>query len=461
MFPLTGSCTFLLIVTLLCPCWGQSGELPGSAESALAAPTIDPVAEYGEPWLKPDIEKGVDWPGLLRSSFFFLGTQHAFRIATEPQTRDGLTQPFLSGYGAALSSLRGWSDGDPFMVNYIGHPMQGAVSGYIWTNHDRDYRTAEFGDGAVYWKSRLRATAFSAIYSSQFEIGPFSEATIGQVQKYYPAHGFVDHVVTPVIGTMWMVGEDVVDRYVITPLEKRISNRAALIMLRTALNPTRTFGNAMSLRLPWSRDTRPGLFTGKLKPFLDAQDRGLITKPLTKVTADKTGEFGNATVEIAMHYRPVFYSYNGRRIACQGGGGEAAVRFKPSMQMLLDVSGCNLTGLDTGWTGDTLTYLTGPRWTPRAGNRWSPYLQTLIGGMQVTKETDREGSFNNSTVTQLQNNRVAMSVGGGMDLRVHPALAVRLARMEYKHVWGLGEGPLSYSNGFSYSFGLVVRAGTW
>ncbi len=217
----------------------------------------------------------------------------------------------------------------------------------------------------------------------------------------------------------------------------------------------------MSFRLPWARDSRPGLFTGKLKSYLEAQDRGLITKPLAEVTADRTGEFGNATVEIAMQYRPVFYSYNGRRIACQGGGGEAAVRVKPSMQMLLDVSGCNLTGLDNGWTGDTLTYLTGTRWTPRAGNRWSPYVQTLIGGMQVTKETDRQGTYTDSTVTQLQNNRLAMSVGGGMDLRVHPALAVRLARMEYKHVWGPGEGPLSYNNGFSYSFGLVVRAGTW
>ncbi len=451
----------LPICALLCPCSGQGSSGYQQFSDPPAAAAAEPVAKYGEPWIKPHIEKGVDWRGLFRSSFFFLGLQHSFRIATEPGTREGLKEPFFSGYAAALSSLRGWSDGDPFIVNYVGHPMQGAVSGFIWANHDRDYRAAEFGDGSVYWKSRLRATAYSAIYSAQFEVGPFSEATIGQVQKHYPQHGFVDHVVTPVIGTVWMVGEDALDRHVIKPLEKRISNRAALILLRSGLNPARSFGNAMSFRLPWARDSRPGLFTGKLKSYLEAQDRGLITKPLAEVTADRTGEFGNATVEIAMQYRPVFYSYNGRRIACQGGGGEAAVRVKPSMQILLDVSGCNLTGLDNGWTGDTLTYLTGTRWTPRAGNRWSPYVQTLIGGMQVTKETDRQGTYTDSTVTQLQNNRLAMSVGGGMDLRVHPALAVRLARMEYKHVWGPGEGPLSYNNGFSYSFGLVVRAGTW
>lgn len=461
MFPLTGSCTLLLIVTLLCPCFGQSGGLPGAAESVHAAPTIEPVAKYGEPWIKRDIEKGVDWHGVFLSSFLFLGVEHSFRIATEPGTRAGLREPFFSGYAASLSSLRGWSDGDPFLVNYVGHPIQGAVSGFIWTNHDRNYRTVEFGDGPVYWKSRLRATAYSAIYSAQFEVGPFSEATIGQVQKYYPQHGFVDHVVTPVIGTVWMVGEDALDRYVIKPLEKRIGNRAALILLRGGLNPARSFGNVMSLRVPWARDTRPGLYTGKLKSFLDAQDRGLIHKPLPAAGTGRVGEFGEAVVEISMHYRPVWYQFNGRRIACQGGGGEAAVRVRPSVQMLLDVSGCNLTGLGSGWTGDTLTYTTGPRWTPRAGDRWSPFVQTQFGGMQVTKENGRVGSYDDSTVTQLQTNRLAMSVGGGMDLRMHPALALRLARLEYKHVWGPGEGPLSYNNGFSFTFGLVVRAGSW
>lgn len=347
------------------------------------------------------------------------------------------------------------------MVNYIGHPMQGAVSGYIWVNHDRDYGTVEFGDGPAYWKSRLRATAFSAVYSAQFEVGPFSEASIGQVQKYYPQHGFVDHVVTPVVGTLWMIGEDALDRHVVKPLERRISNRFFLIMMRGGLNPARSFANVMSFRVPWSRDTRPGVFAGKLKGFLEAEDRGDVKRPMPSFKTDRTGEFGNASVEVTMHYRPVYYRYQGRAATCQGGGGEAAVRVKPAWQVLLDVSGCELTGLTDGWSGDTLSYFAGPRWAPHAAQRWSPYVQTLVGGMQVTKEKDRQGSYNNSTVTQLQNNRFAMSAGAGLDLRVHPALALRVARLEYKHVWGLGEGPLSYKNGLSFTFGIVARAGTW
>jgi len=435
--------------------------------AALISPSLamqqdpQPAAQYGEPWIKKDAGKGIDWGGLVRSSFLFLGVEHGFRIATEPGTRDGLRQPFLSGYADSLSSLRGWSDGDPFIVNYIGHPIQGAVSGFIWANHDRSYRTVEFGDGSVYWKSRLRAAAFSAVYSAQFEVGPFSEASIGQVQKYYPQQGFVDHAVTPVIGTAWMVAEDALDKYVIKTLERRINNPVALMFIRGGLNPARSFGNVMSFRVPWARDTRPGVYSGKLKDFLDAEQRGLIDRPLPDARTDRTGDFGNAVAEISMHYRPIFYNFDGRRVACHGGGGEVAVRVKADWQMLLDVSGCNLTGLDRGWTGDTLTYLTGPRWTPRASDRWSPYLQTQIGGMEATKETGRHGTGENSTATQLQNNRLALSVGGGLDLRLNPAVALRVARLEYKHVWGPGEGPLSYNNGVSLSFGLVLRAGTW
>ena len=45
----------------------------------------------------------------------------------------------------SVLNLHGWADGDPFYVNYVGHPMQGAVAGRIWLLHDPRYRKAEFG----------------------------------------------------------------------------------------------------------------------------------------------------------------------------------------------------------------------------------------------------------------------------------------------------------------------------
>lgn len=70
-------------------------------------------------------------------------------------------------------------------------------------------------------QSRLRATAFIWFYSPQFEIGPISEAYTGGIQSRFPRQGFVDHVITPSIGIAWMIGEDVIDRYLLEPIEAR------------------------------------------------------------------------------------------------------------------------------------------------------------------------------------------------------------------------------------------------
>ncbi len=65
---------------------------------------------------------------LIGDSMRFLAVEHAFRYFTEQGTRDRIVNaPFFAGYLGSVGSLHGWSDGDPFYVNYIGHPMQGAV----------------------------------------------------------------------------------------------------------------------------------------------------------------------------------------------------------------------------------------------------------------------------------------------------------------------------------------------
>ena len=75
---------------------------------------------------------GVDWHHLLLSSFTLLAFEQSFRIATEHGTRDDLSGPLLDGYGNSLGNLHGWADGDRFLLNYIGHPMEGSVTGFIW-----------------------------------------------------------------------------------------------------------------------------------------------------------------------------------------------------------------------------------------------------------------------------------------------------------------------------------------
>jgi hypothetical protein len=70
----------------------------------------------------------------------------------------------------------------------------------------------------------------------------------------------VDLVVTPTIGTGWLIAEDIVDRYIISKLESKIKNRPAKVFLRGLLNPSRSFASMLGGRAPWIRYDRPGFW---------------------------------------------------------------------------------------------------------------------------------------------------------------------------------------------------------
>jgi hypothetical protein len=103
--------------------------------------------------------------------------------------------------------------------------------------------------------------AWSAFYSVQFELGPISEASIGNVGYHGGSQsGAVDLVVTPLAGFGWQVGEEALDKYLIQKIETRTRNPVVLMLVRSFLNPTRSFANLMRGSVPWSRDTRPGIW---------------------------------------------------------------------------------------------------------------------------------------------------------------------------------------------------------
>ena len=214
----------------------------------------------------PKRETGIDWRHLAEGSLAFLAVEHVFRYATEYGTRDAFHTPFWPGYFDSVANLHGWADGDPFMVNYVGHPMQGAVAGYIWQHNDRAYRDVVFGKNSRYWKEKLRGAAFSYLYSVQFEIGPISESSLGHIQASFPQQGFVDHVITPTVGLGWTLAEDSLDRYVVRFVESHTSNPYVRLLARGGLNPSRSFANVLNRELPWHRDDRPGVF----KPYPEA-----------------------------------------------------------------------------------------------------------------------------------------------------------------------------------------------
>ena len=202
------------------------------------------------------------WRSALEQSFAFLGIQHGFRFTQKKTTQD-LGGNFFRDWGHSVRNLRGWVDGDSFVVNYIGHSMQGSATGRIYVNNSDNARKQEFGFTKEYWKSRGKALAWSAAWSTQFELGPISEASIGNVglhDDHGPSRmGWCDLVVTPVVGTGFLVGEDAIDKYILKNwLEKKSQYRvsATIKFLRSVLTPTTSFANLLRGKMPWKRDNR-------------------------------------------------------------------------------------------------------------------------------------------------------------------------------------------------------------
>jgi len=405
--------------------------------------------------------EGVKWGSLFNHSFRFILLEHAYRYATEPATRDP-DRPFLGGYIDSIGALHGWADGDPFYVNYVGHPMQGAVSGYIWTLNDSRYRYVQFGRSAEYWKSRLRAGAFAWAYSEQMEIGLISEASVGNIQASEPQYGLVDHVVTPSIGLGWMIAEDAMDQYVVRFVERKTQNRLVRSLVRSGANPSRSLANVLAGQWPWARSRDEDIGASLIQPNESPRRIQESTRPP-----------GVAPFEFAAYA----YAFTASTGVCGGGGGSAAFRIDPQWQAVLDVSGCNINGLAKNLSGDSLTYMAGPRWTPTTSGRLAPHAQVLLGGNKVTQElmfpakktslellarnTGAPPPSHDQYTLQFEANGLAIAAGMGLDLQINSALAFRILDLEYTHSWLRKLNGFAAPNGLQAKMALVLRMGNW
>jgi len=220
---------------------------------SLPVPTVVAAQEQQSSELKP---KASALRGAILDSINLLLIEHSTRIAFQSKTRRELGGPFFQDYVRSLKIPKTWKDGDRWYVNYVGHPIHGAAAGFVWLDQVDSNHDPSLGFSKGYWASRGRATAWAASYSIQFEFGPFSEASIGNVGMHPNTTGWVDHVVTPVGALGFMVAEDALDRYVISRLERSTSNRKLQKFFRSALNPSRSLSNAAQGRAPWFRVAR-------------------------------------------------------------------------------------------------------------------------------------------------------------------------------------------------------------
>ena len=476
----------------LCFVSGATGQSSGTAATDGAITVATPSASDrpripSDPPVRPvrsskeNAEK-FEWHAATQQAFLYTGVMHAFRFTTEAGTRDTLNGPWFNDWMASVSELRGWGDGDPFITNYVAHTLEGSIFGFIQQNNDPRYRDVEWGSGRGYWISRLRALSFSAVMSTQWKMGPASEASLGNVQLHeYP--GFVDLTITPTLGICEMISEDIADRHVIMALENRTSNRVVLMLARSFLNPSRTFANLMEFKEPWYRRTRVGLFRENyvLRKKLLEEYRNGGRKPFefAKTASENAERRFPLEAPIELMVSTQYESFLGGG-SCIGGGGTGAARISPAWQIVAEFTGCKVINMPKNESGDSEMYAGGIRWTPRASRRISPYGQVLAGGRRITHEIDDpqkrielRDAWNNGSGTlphypkrsdwcvQHQANGFAMAVGGGLDLVVNRALAWRIGNVEYTHSWLSNVDQIHASEGVRFSSGLMLRIGTW
>jgi hypothetical protein len=271
-------CTFTTAPSL--PLNRESESVAAVSMSATSAgdPASDAVNAFISNPRQPRRE-GFHWGRALFESFTFLSIEQAYVVHDDfryvIRENDIPFNHYWRDYKESLNTWihAGWDDGDPSLYSYVGHPIQGALAEYIQIQNDPQGRDLEFSNTKAYWWSRFKAFLWNSAYSTQWNIGPISELT---VEKYgtqartpwnhngtWPCYrdcvsgvGQVDLVVTPIAGTAWLLGEDLLDKEVVRRLEAATQNRFLIDLTRCTLNPIRGGANILHGKRPWYRASR-------------------------------------------------------------------------------------------------------------------------------------------------------------------------------------------------------------
>jgi len=379
---------------------------------------------------------GFYWGRALTESLTLLVIEQAYVVHTDFRwvvSENGV--PFNHYWRDYMQSLSGWThsgwdDGDPNWYGYIGHPIQGALTGFIQIQNDPKSERLEFSKTKAYGKSRLKAAMWNAAYSTQWNLGPLSEVT---VEKYgtkdrapwnqngsfpcntkhcYTGVGQIDIVMTPLAGTGWLVGEDFLDEKVVRRVEEDTPNRLLIDTVRVALNPIRAGANMLHGNYPWYRASR------------DAQGLSLLPDQKTTVPKDEAPR-----EQLPNHGNISFgYSYTGASHC------EVVAFGTPAVCDSVSSVSANLSGWDTSVEKMYLRYfgavadfsgqyggvsqsnfLFGLRGGTAIG-RFRPFGQAMIGAVHV-RQNIATGSTSDSSFAE--------DLGLGVDYRLMRLLSWR------------------------------------
>ncbi|MFZ3380371.1 MAG: hypothetical protein WA193_12130, partial [Candidatus Acidiferrales bacterium] len=382
----------------------------------------------------PQHREGFHWWPALQQSFYFLIIEHGFRIADDPFLRYLLWhKPFWHDWAASNKHFyfNQWGDGDDFLVNYIGHPMQGSVTGNIEIVNDPRGRSLRFGRSRAYWMSRLRAMAWSAVYSAQFEAGPLlSESAIGNEGGYFYKPGcdpyltcsnagnkpitnntgWVDFVVTPLVGTGWLVLEDSIETEIVDRLAGD-DDRLRWKLLRAGLSPAHVMANFVGGKVPWYRYR------------LDGPDGGSIFGPHFH-ERPKFSWDGVQRWEFGAHYAFLSLPMDWEgctkcRVGNSGFGMNSAFRITNHLWVDSDVNYFPGSGSYAN-KGNAVQGMFGPRYG-YTGKNWALYFKLRPGFIYYDKTltADSGSEFINAT-------RFAFDVGSVFEWHTSQHSAIRI-----------------------------------
>lgn len=286
----------------------RSAAVEESAAGVSVSPGRRPLVPLKEcPYDKTKAQEcRAHWPQLLISSAVFLTWQNTANAYSSYWYRhETLTGNWWERYVNSVVGYKFsvWADGNPMLDDYVGHPLMGSITNALWIQNDPKGMTLEFSNTRPYWKSRLRALAFSTVYSTQWKLGPFGESGVGHMGDHLSYEestgqlrnetGFVSLVTTPVGGTILTVAEDVVDKTVVRRLEN-LNRNPFLLMSYSFLTPGRTTGNLLRFRPPWYRDSR----TVKANSFWSDPPEPAVSSSVGSSAREEAGRPGPNAEEI-------------------------------------------------------------------------------------------------------------------------------------------------------------------
>jgi len=234
-----------LVAAAVMPAMAQEFEPPDAA-ATFQGIAVEPKAGNASAAQSPadHHDGGIDWRPVLSESLLFLTAQHLARF-TEDRTAKRLGGPFLKDWFDSVHSLNRFGDGGKITTNWVAHPMMGSVTTHILGQNDPEYLANKIGSGNGYWRAKGKQFLFATAYSIQFEIGPLSESSLGNIHQ-----ASIDLWLTSTLGTVWSVGEDLAAQRVLRPL--RAKHPIWANTLTVLLNPTRAFANVMAFKRPWA-----------------------------------------------------------------------------------------------------------------------------------------------------------------------------------------------------------------